>query len=251
MALTTSVAVGQPFPLERCYQLLASRQRVKGIDRLTYHLAANSVNGNAGGAPFLDVLDHTLSLAVVGNIKVVIVDVELGRRVSGTSSLEGNADVVLADDLHPVALPESTILVEDLVGDVLRSLVWGSKETASRTTHPCVDLALVAAHDGLDVVLHHGNQSVLVVDLGDPGRQLRVPHERVTTDELAVALGPVDDSIGTAELEVTTRRLSGIELHRVLGGDLAEVGLCDVATVTVETADVTSSAPVPGVRQYG
>ena len=116
--------------------------------------------------------------------------------------------------------------------------------------YPDEDLALVAAHDGLDVVLHHGNQSVLVVDLGDPGRQLRVPHERVTTDELAVALGPVDDSIGTAELEVATRRLSGIELHRVLGGDLTEVGLCDVATVTVETADVTGGAPVPGIRQY-
>ena len=90
---------------------------------LTYHLAANTVNGNAGGAPLLDVLDHTLGLAVVGNIKVVIVDVELRGGISGTSSLEGNADVVLADDLHPVALPESTILVEDLVGDVLRSSV--------------------------------------------------------------------------------------------------------------------------------
>lgn len=92
---------------------------------VTYHLAANAVNGNASGAPLLDVFDHTLGLAVVGNIDVVVVDVELGRGVSGTSGLEGNADVVLADDLHPVALPESTVLVEDLVGDVLPIISMG------------------------------------------------------------------------------------------------------------------------------
>ena len=90
------------------------------------HLGTDAVDGNAGGAPLLDVLDHTLGLAVVGDVKVVIIDVELGRRVSGTSGLEGDADVVLADDLQPVALPESTVLVEDLVGDVLRSLVRGT-----------------------------------------------------------------------------------------------------------------------------
>ena len=91
------------------------------MNLLAYHLAANTVNGNASGTPFLDVFDETLGLAVVGDVKVVVVDVELGLGVSGTSGLEGDADVVLADDLHPVALPESTILVEDLVGDVLRS----------------------------------------------------------------------------------------------------------------------------------
>ena len=90
---------------------------------LIYHLAANTVNGNASGAPLLDVLDHTLGLSVVGKIKVVVVDVQLGRGVSSTSSLKDNADAVLTDDLHPVALLESTILVEDLVGDVLRSSV--------------------------------------------------------------------------------------------------------------------------------
>jgi hypothetical protein len=179
----------------------------------------------------LDVFDHTLSLAVVGNVKVVVVDVQLAGRVGRAGSLEGDADVVLADDIEPVALPEGSVLVEDLVHDVLGLLASCGSFEECLCAYPDEDLALVAAHDGLDVILHHGNQSVLVVDLGDPGRQLRVPNERVTTDELAVALGPVDDSIGTSELEVATRRLSGIELHRVLGGDLAEVGLCDVAVV--------------------
>ena len=196
---------------------------------LTYHLAANAVNGNASGAPFLDVLDHTLGLAVVGNIKVVIVDVELGGGVGGTSSLEGNADVVLADDLHPVALTESTILVEDLVGDV-----------------PCVDLALVAANDGLDVVLHDRDQGGLVVDVGDPGGDLAVPNKSVATDKLAVGLSPVDEPVRTTEVELATRRLSGIELHGVLGGDLAEVGLgCVVDVGVAKSALVAGSAPVP------
>jgi hypothetical protein len=85
----------------------------------TYHLAANAVDGDASGAPLLHIFDHALSLAVVGNVKVVIVDVQLGAGVSGACCLEGNADVVLADDLHPVALSEGSVLVKDLVANVL------------------------------------------------------------------------------------------------------------------------------------
>jgi len=117
----------------------------------------------------------------------------------------------------------------------------------SDTTYPSVDLALVAAHNGLDVVLHDGDQSVLVVDLGDPARKLAVPDKSVATNELAVRLSPVDEVVSTAELEVATRRLGGIELHGVFGCDLAEVGLCGVVDVAVgEGALVTSGAPVPG-----
>jgi hypothetical protein len=101
------------------------------------------------------------------------------------------------------------------------------------------------------VKLHDGNQSVLVSDLGDPAGKLRVPDESVTTDEHVVARGPVDQRVGSAELEVATRRLSGIELHRVLGGDLAKVCLCNSADVAaVQNADVTGSAPVPEICQY-
>lgn len=87
---------------------------------LSYHLATNAVNGHAGSAPLLDVLDHALGLGVVGNVKVVVVDVELAVGVGGAGGLEGNADVVLADDIEPVALSEGSVLVEDLVDDVLR-----------------------------------------------------------------------------------------------------------------------------------
>lgn len=102
--------------------MLVSRDRSKEIHRSSYHLGANAVNGNASGAPLLDVLDHTLGLAVVGNVKVVVVDVQLAGGVGRASSLKGNANVVLADDIEPVALPEGSVFVEDLVHNVLGSL---------------------------------------------------------------------------------------------------------------------------------
>lgn len=96
------------------------------------------------------------------------------------------------------------------------------------------------------MVLHDRDQGVLVVDVGDPGGHLAVPDKSVTTDELAVGLSPVDEPVSTAEVEVATGRLSGIELHGVLGGDLAEVGLGSVVDVGVgENALVAGSAPVP------
>ena len=96
------------------------------------------------------------------------------------------------------------------------------------------------------MVLHDRDQGVLVVDLGDPVGELAVPDKGVTTDLLAVGLSPVDEPVGTVEVEVATGRLSGIELHRVLGGDLAEVGLGSVVDVGVgENALVAGSAPVP------
>lgn len=145
-----------------------------------------------------------------------------------------------------MALPESTILVEDLVGDILHSSVRGSTKAVFYTTHPCVDLALVTADNGVDVVLHDSDQGVLVVDLGDPVGKLAVPDKGVTTDELAVGLGPVDEPVSTVEVEVATGRLSSIELHGVLGGDLAEVGLSDVVDVALgENSLVAGSAPVP------
>jgi hypothetical protein len=91
------------------------------------HLGTDAVDGDTGRAPLLDVLDQTGDLAVVGNVKVVVVDVQLASWVNRTSSLEGNADVVLADDLEPVAIPEGSIFVEDFVDNVLNSLasfIW-------------------------------------------------------------------------------------------------------------------------------
>ena len=96
------------------------------------------------------------------------------------------------------------------------------------------------------MVLHDRDQGVLVVDLGDPVGELAVPDKGVTTDLLAVGLSPVDEPVGTVEVEVATGRLCGIELHGVLGGDLAEVGFGSVVDVALgKNALVAGSAPVP------
>ena len=96
------------------------------------------------------------------------------------------------------------------------------------------------------MVLHDRNKGVLVVDLGNPARKLAVPDEGVTTNELAVGLGPVDKVISTTELEVATGRLGGIELHGVLGCNLAKVGFGSIVDVAVgESSLVTSGTPVP------
>lgn len=63
-------------------------------------LAPNTVDRPAGGAPFLDIVDHTGCLGVGCGVDVVFVDVELGVRVSSPGSLEGDADVVFSEDLN-------------------------------------------------------------------------------------------------------------------------------------------------------
>jgi hypothetical protein len=119
------------------------------------------------------------------------------------------------------------------------------KLRVSLSTHPCVDLALVATHNGLDVVLHDRDQGVLVIDLADPAGQLAVPDEGVATDQFAVGGGPVDKVVRVGKLEVATRGLGGIELHRVLGSDLAEVGLGHIVDGGVGNSSlVESGTPV-------
>ncbi len=52
-------------------------------------------------------------------------------------------------------------------------------ELSRGRTYPGVDLALVVGHHGRDVVLHHVDEGVLVPDVGDPRRELGVPHYTV------------------------------------------------------------------------
>ena len=199
-------------------------------------LGADTVNGNTLGDPLLDVFGHALGLCVRSNVEVVVVDVQLGGRVSSLGGLESNADKVLAKDVVEDTGTEASVLGEHLVDDV-----------------PGVDLALAASHDGLDVVLHDGGQSGLVTDLADPRGQLRVPDGGVATDELAVVLGKLDRLVGSAKVEVAARGLGGIPLHRVLAGDLAKVGLDDGSVLAaVESVGVSGSTKVlPALGLHG
>lgn len=80
----------------------------------------NSVNGDSGCEPLLDVRDHTVGdLGVARRVEVIVVQVEDSVRISRTSSLEGDGDEVLAQDLGEDGRAQGAVLVEDLVADVL------------------------------------------------------------------------------------------------------------------------------------
>lgn len=117
--------------------------------------------------------------------ELVIVDVELSRWIRSTRSLEGDADEVLTEDVRENGRAQGAILIEDLVHDV-----------------PLEDLALVAGYYLGDVVLQDGRQRRLVADLRYPARELRVPAQRVATDQLAVRRREVDEVIGAGPVEV-------------------------------------------------
>jgi hypothetical protein len=214
-------------------------------------LRANTVNRNSRGDPFVDVSDHTCGdLRVVGDVEVVIVDVELSGRVGGASGAEGNANEVLAEHAAENAIPEATVLGKDLVDNV-----------------PLDDLAFVVGHNVGYVVLNNGRQGGTVVDLADPRRQLRVPEERVATNVFSVLLGPGNDFISVAVAETSTGccireklvwntisrlvqmravlTLNGIPLHAVLGRYLSKAVLGDSQQgVVVEMVLVNLSAEV-------
>ena len=201
---------------------------VEGAGLAEMGLGTDTVDGDAGGDPLLDVGDETGGLGVGGRVQVVVVDVELGVGVGSAGGLEGDTDVVLAENLHEDVLAESTVLVEGLVDNV-----------------PGVDLALEVGHDLGDVVLHHIGELGLVGDLLDPVGELRVPDKSVATDELAVLGGEVDEVVTTVEVEVAVGGLGGIPLHAVLRGDLTEVGLDNGRSLRVaECALVSGSTEV-------
>lgn len=95
----------------------------------------------------------------------------------------------------------------------------------SRGANPGVDLALPAAHLGLDVVLDDGGQGGLVGDAADPAGELRMPDGCVAADELVVGRGPVNQVIGLRKVERVAGRLDRVPFHAVLGRDLPKLGL--------------------------
>lgn len=59
----------------------------------------DAVDGNASSDPLLDMGDHAIGqLGVVGIVKVVVIDVELGAGIGLAGSLKGDAHKVLAQD---------------------------------------------------------------------------------------------------------------------------------------------------------
>ena len=74
-----------------------------------------------------------------------------------------------------------------------------------QSNQPLDDLALVPGDLGRNVVLDDLRQGVTVGNLLHPLRQLAVPQQGVAANQLAVALGPVDDLVSVAEVELASR----------------------------------------------
>lgn len=112
-------------------------------------LGANAVYGDALRDPLVNVSNHAGGeLCIVGNVEVVVVDVELSVRVGSAGGAECNAHKVLAKYAAEDTITETAVLGEDLIDDI-----------------PLEDLALVVGDHGGDVVLDHRGQGVTVGDL--------------------------------------------------------------------------------------
>lgn len=112
-------------------------------------------------------------------------------------------------------------------------------------TYPSVDLALVATHDSLDVVVHDIGQGSRVGDGRNPCWKLGVPDQSMTTNLEVVRSGKVDKSVSTGEGELALSRFSGVPLHTVLWCDLAKVGLSNGCTLGhAEAVRVGACSPV-------
>lgn len=99
--------------------------------------------------------------------------------------------------------------------------------------------------NGLDVVLNGHLKLVLVLDVVNPLRKLRVPDKSVTSDLEAALGGKVDNLISTGEVEPARLGLGGIPLHAILGSDLTEIGPNDgVVLLALEQVGVGNGAVV-------
>jgi len=86
-------------------------------------------------------------------------------------------------------------------------------------------LVLVSASDFLDVVLHDGNQRLVVkAALTDPGGELRVPDQSVAAHFFVVAVGKVCYGVCAGKGKVVALGLGGLPFHGIFGGDGVEVG---------------------------
>ena len=66
----------------------------------------------------------------------------------------------------------------------------------------------------------------------------------MTTNDLPIGRGPVDERIRGSEVELASRRLRSSPLEAVLGGDLTEVLLQDSLFQTIELARLYGCAEI-------
>lgn len=171
-------------------------------------LKTNTVNAKTVGLDELGDANSTLSLGTTV-LKVVVVVVEFGSRVGSKSHAESNRNESFTNDAVENAVTVSSVLVESLVDDI-----------------PVRALALVTAHDSIDVVAHDRLQGLVVpVAVGNPAGKLAVPNEGVAAKLHAARSSGISMLVGGAPVELAAVGLDGFPLHGVLGGERAELAL--------------------------
>lgn len=122
---------------------------------------------------------------------------------------------------------------------------------------PMSALILIPPSKFLDMILHDGNQSLVVeIAFADPGGQLRMPDQSVASDFLLVLVCEIDNGICSGKGKVVAAGLGGLPFHGVFGGDGVEfvAGLDDALFDWVIAdgqgcADVLASFGGPGLSE--
>ena len=171
-------------------------------------LETDTVNAKTVGLDQLGDANGTLGLGTTV-LKVVVVVVQLGGRVGSQSHAESNRNESFTNDAVENAVTVSSVLVESLVDDI-----------------PVRALALVTAHDSIDVVAHDRLQGLVVpVAVGNPAGKLAVPNKSVAAKLHATRGSGVGVLVGGSPVELAAIGLDGLPLHGVLGGERAEFAL--------------------------
>lgn len=88
---------------------------------------------------------------------------------------------------------------------------------------PMSALVLVPPSKFLDMILHDGNQSLIVkIAFADPGGKLRMPDQSVASDFLLVLVCEIDNGICSGKGKVVAAGLGRLPFHGVFGGDGVE-----------------------------
>ena len=83
------------------------------------------------------------------------------------------------------------------------------------STHPAVDLALVATDFSSDMILNDRCQGGLVGDGTHPAWKLRMPHSRVTANQHLVGCRPVDKIVEAGKVKVAPAGFDSIPFSTV------------------------------------
>ena len=167
-------------------------------------------------------------------LDVVVVDVELGPRVSGPGRPQRDRDIVRPHRVVPDRFAPVAVVGEGLVDDV-----------------PGVNCAFVPACLGGDMGDHEVLEFVrLKRAVDEPGRQLRMPDEGVAANLLAIGLGESDERVSRPPIERPAQRFDEAPFHLVLRRDAGQLRRRQAAIgPLVEIGGIEGGAEIAAARR--